>query len=1602
MFRPTAGRLLNRHGMKAPKKSPDESWSRNFCDVLEEEFRVVGNDFGGPPAKGARPGNIAEQIARAHRKQLVGLALSGGGIRSATFSLGVLQALARMKLLSEFDYLSTVSGGGYIGCWLMAWIKRRGLADVESALNPEWVKQPGRSEPDEIRFLRRFSNYLTPKLGWLGADTWTVIATYLRNLFLNLMVLISAMTLLLLLPRLVVLLEESVWPAVGVGWCAAVAILAMIFAMAVITRSLFFFRRGGIDDREPTMTAEDYEKVDMIPLLAGDQLSRWRDDEGQPLSDPVADAVLKSNVWFDQPFDDFVLTAKFSLASTAESGILVWQNSGPATGGGETAVGGHLIYLGQSQFHLEAEGGTFQAQRAGAIDDNEPSRSVQLNLENNSLEIMCVKDVITVTLNGLTINRQRVTGSAAAKNSANPGLIGLRKADGVTFKEVYVRPLPSTLDRGGTQGQIQRWIVGPLFLAAFLATFVLYFGDVPKEGIRNVVPMRFDVMRSLRGVDPWSWTYCAALTGSVVGGAVLLVRLALVGWERIRAWTKGQKARRRFSWRAFGKIVREALCLGAASYLGGYAARELYEIFRSKTIWEVTTFGTPAVILVSMLVITLHLGFMGRALPDQVREWWSRLGAWLLIYSLLWLALFGTAFYAPPFFDYVNSWLASAGWVAVSGWLGSTIWGVFAARGEATGRKNSGGKVRELVAQIAPYIFIVGLFLLLAWAIDLLVPAVAGTMREHADAKDTFSNFLTYEWLIMENSSGWYAVGLIAAAAAAVAAVLSWRLDINQFSMHLLYRNRLGRCYLGASNRFRRAQPFTGFATADDFDLWELEDLIKETPDATGAAKKRMTGPYLIVNSALNLVGGKELAWQERKAASFVFTQRFCGYEFPELPPGYTPTLDYAASSSRVSLATAMAISGAAASPNMGYHTSPASAFLMTVFNVRLGWWLGNPRRENTWTKSSPGNVLLSLMSELFGLTSEKGRFVYLSDGGHFENLGLYELVRRRCRFIVACDAEEDHDFSFDGLGNAIEKCRSDLGVDLEIDVEPIRQRSEKGYSAWHCAIGHIRYSRVDPDGRDGILVYLKSSLTGDEPTDVLRYKAENPEFPHQSTADQWFNESQFESYRALGFHATEEVFSVVDALDQLSQRTTEELFVDLAQHWYPPSAAARESFSKHTQSLVAIYHELRTNADLAFLSEQIYPEWRVFFADTKTYQPNEKSPRSLRSRLPKEAGPLRAGFYLCNSVILLMESVYLDLKLEEEYDHPDNRGWMNFFKHWSWAPIFRVAYTISASNYGARFQSFCERQLDLKIGGTDCAEITLHVDPLGKERPGRTDDLSKALANALRRWLIGRLPLDAQMRTRATATAAAEVPKEPKISEPEALKIAGQKISEAVIRRLEQPGLPDPPVNEDDEWMAAAILVELVRREAPDVRLDYYANKVADSVLFHGACIAHRFSTAGMEDHLNVAERELIELFFLYNPKLILSSQIVYFYLVPDSSAANSRFEEKNASDTFRFPFGFAILARTGDRRKLVYFRVQDHLRSMGLASQALEKLITNKKIAGPDLTLQQCDMHPDAHESPTPEERRRFMRLFDSAKTAVCQKSIRETQAEFDVKSG
>ena len=354
---------------------------------------------------------------------------------------------------------------------------------------------------------------------------------------------------------------------------------------------------------------------------------------------------------------------------------------------------------------------------------------------------------------------------------------------------------------------------------------------------------------------------------------------------------------------------------------------------------------------------------------------------------------------------------------------------------------------------------------------------------------------------------------LIACVAAAAGVVFFWRvLDINFTAPHQLYKRKLGEAYL--------VQPDPADSTAS-----LRENVSLKLADCT--TKNR--APYHLVNCALNVPASTNSRMQGRLTDFFLFSPAFCGSPLT----GYAPTKDWQDADETLDLGTAMAISGAAAAPQMGTGTIKNLSFWMALFNVRLGYWIRNPLHPRRGRETPPG--LTYLLQEMFGQANEKRPYINVSDGGHIENLGVYELLRRRCKYIVAVDGEQDAKMTFHGLTTLQRLAAIDLGVKIDVGVDALRL-SDKGLSHSHFAFCRIHYPPDPPKQGDppmpdggkesyGYMIYLKLSLTGNEGEFIRRYRLDEPEFPHQSTADQFFTEAQFEAYRSLGEHVGDKMF---------------------------------------------------------------------------------------------------------------------------------------------------------------------------------------------------------------------------------------------------------------------------------------------------------------------------------------------------------------------------------------------------------------------------------------------------------------------------------------------
>jgi hypothetical protein len=351
---------------------------------------------------------------------------------------------------------------------------------------------------------------------------------------------------------------------------------------------------------------------------------------------------------------------------------------------------------------------------------------------------------------------------------------------------------------------------------------------------------------------------------------------------------------------------------------------------------------------------------------------------------------------------------------------------------------------------------------------------------------------------LLAQSGGW----IIGCVIAIAGLLFFWFIfDINFTSPHQHYKRKLGEAYL--------VQPDAKNAGGD---------LCKNVPLLLSKCTEKAAAPYHLINCALNVPASNNPAMQGRLTDFFLFSPGYCGSPLV----GYFPTTTWEAEDPNLDLGTAMAISGAAAAPQMGLGTIRNFSFWLALFNVRLGYWIRNPKIAGR--KAPPG--LSYLLQEMFGWANETRPYLNVSDGGHIENLGVYELLRRRCRYIVAIDGEEDAKMTFQGLTTLQRLAFIDLGVVIEIGVDALRL-GDKGLSHSHFAFCRIRYPTDSRDGdvNYGYLIYLKLSLTGNEGEFIRRYRLDEPAFPHHSTADQFFTEAQFEAYRSLGEHVGDKMF---------------------------------------------------------------------------------------------------------------------------------------------------------------------------------------------------------------------------------------------------------------------------------------------------------------------------------------------------------------------------------------------------------------------------------------------------------------------------------------------
>lgn len=431
------------------------------------------------------------------------------------------------------------------------------------------------------------------------------------------------------------------------------------------------------------------------------------------------------------------------------------------------------------------------------------------------------------------------------------------------------------------------------------------------------------------------------------------------------------------------------------------------------------------------------------------------------------------------------------------------------------------------------------------------------------------------------------------------------RVFVNNSSHHAFYAARLTRAYLGASNPKRRdfSAKLTDVVADDDITPAEYWDY---------ANSAILGAPLHLINVTINqtLDERTNIQHQDRKgigmavgpAGISVGLRQHANFDWPASAEGLVEAriapekdgqfrvfgdLGYFQGES-LTLGSWAAISGAAFTTGLGTRTNLGLSLLAGMGNVRLGyWWDSGVTRAGGWMQWLRAcfpcfGVQRALVAEFVArFRGTQPRHWHLTDGGHFENMGAYELIRRRVPLMVVIDAEADPDFEFAGLANLVRKARIDFQAEIEfvdednladwVGNEPARhfgplkhlqrgrwqeepfeeparrlrdrlreilhQADRRQLSRAHAALALVCYDG-EPEP-SSVLLYLKPTLIGNEPADLVEYHARYPDFPHETTADQFFGEAQWESYRKLGEHIASQVFApdlLTDLLLKLKQ----------------------------------------------------------------------------------------------------------------------------------------------------------------------------------------------------------------------------------------------------------------------------------------------------------------------------------------------------------------------------------------------------------------------------------------------------------------------------------
>jgi hypothetical protein len=996
----------------------DVSPRLRFDDVLRGEYEELHLR--------RRNARVPDEVAIGRPRKLRALSLSGGGIRSATFNLGLLQALHAAGKLASFDYLSTVSGGGYLGGWLSAWLARPERRPGEVFPPPEQIElerddrraaiEAGHASEhferrqvndsaisagsDPIHHLRLFSNFLTPHKGLLSADTWRAISVIGRNLVLTWLILLPIMLAVIML---------------GQSW----------FALGRPTAKSFLWRP---DLSEYVTSAHDSGTL----LPDAPPVERKSRDAGD---------LKRRLIWA------LFLPALLLVGSALC--ISLWMVANRSCWRFRdvlVVVLGGFTWLILTWFLAEI---------------------LDIDIHPAFLIAVVVWFVVLFVVLAIWQHRHDAT------------------ADDIDFwKSRLVKVQTSTL----------KW-------AVFVAVVLLFaaFGHEFIDFLLFNQTLQSEVMGHVARAGGWG-----AVAMAVVSSIYTALKASPTGGEDAAGKKKQPGLLEKLAF-----ALAPPLLLIVLSLVLAWCGHRLYtEVFMDTNdeVWFAVR-GT----LISGLLFLVFALYEFR--PPQ--KWKA------LVVITVWLAISIGQYYLPM--EPVKEHLVTFGGVA------AIIVGVaLAARAFFTrkvpvilGASALAGLGFWLVRHYTvagvhfvlqrshvPQLIIGGLLCTLSLLVFELVTGRGANERSLGLMAGGFLMFVLLGAAACTGTdAAWRAMAMVGCISSILGWVLSlgWLADPNSLTVHGFYKARLVRAYMGASNERRGAvseADITDSVPGDDVLLVDLKN-------------SEQGAPYHLIGTTLNLVGGRDLATQQRFSDSFTMSKRFIG----STRTGYRATHEYACGT--ISLGTAVSVSGAAASPNMGAQTpSAALAALLTLFNVRLGYWAPTPNRSY-WRTGASRLWPVYTLQELLSQTTDLLPYCYLTDGGHFDNSGAYQLVQRGCNFIVYSDCGADPEVTLDDIGNLIRKVRIDFGTEIVLEnIDAFRCDPPKT----HFISGRIKYSAahaaaigLPPDECEGTIVIVKPNRTPGATADVLQYGYTNPTYPQQTTADQWYDEAQFESYRKLG-----------------------------------------------------------------------------------------------------------------------------------------------------------------------------------------------------------------------------------------------------------------------------------------------------------------------------------------------------------------------------------------------------------------------------------------------------------------------------------------------------